>query len=167
MAKRSFKEVFHKLVLFSLTSMAGTLVDLGLHWLLVRFAFEGNYWGSFWIAPAISFEVSTFVNFLIAFHFVWKERLTYRGARAFWRHFAAFNATGLGAFMLKFVVMQGAHFLFVSLGWMQGTSYEPVVCNMIGMCFSGLFNFFMSEYVIFNKKKHNQSSEETPAGDKE
>jgi putative flippase GtrA len=89
------------------------------------------------------------------FHYVWKERLTYRGARAFWRHFAAFNAAGIGAFLLKFIVMQGAHFLFVSLGWMQDTSYEPVICNLIGLCFSGTFNFIMSEYVIFNKKHNN------------
>lgn len=163
MKHRSFKEVLHKLVLFSLTAMVGTVLDLVLHWLLVKFAFEGNYWGSFWIAPAISFEISTFVNFLIAFHYVWKERLTYRGARAFWRHFAGFNAAGIGAFLIKFAVMQGVHFIFASLDWMQDTSYEPVICNLIGMCFSGLFNFYMSEFVIFNKshKKDILPAEDT------
>lgn len=156
MKGRSFKEVFLKLCLFSATSMVGTIVDLGLHWALSSFVFDGNYWGSFWIAPVISFEVAAMANFVIAYFFVWKERVTYRGRRSFWRHFAGYNAAGVGAFILKFIVMQGVHFLFLSLGWLQGYSFEPVICNLIGLCFSGLFNFYMSEFVIFNKKKPEQ-----------
>lgn len=153
MKGRSFKEIFLKLCLFSATSMVGTLVDLGLHWALSSFVFDGNYWGSFWIAPVISFEVAAMANFVIAYFFVWKERVTYRGRRSFWRHFAGYNAAGVGAFILKFIVMQGVHFLFLSLGWLQEYSFEPVICNLIGLCFSGLFNFYMSEFVIFNKKR--------------
>ena len=41
------------------------------------------------------------------------------------------------------------------LGWMQQLTIEPVVCNLAGLCFSGGFNFVMSEFVIFNKKKKN------------
>lgn len=156
MKGRSFKEIFLKLCLFSATSMVGTLVDLGLHWALSSFVFDGNYWGSFWIAPVISFEVAAMANFVIAYFFVWKERVTYRGRRSFWRHFAGYNAAGVGAFILKFIVMQGVHFLFLSLGWLQEYSFEPVICNLIGLCFSGLFNFYMSEFVIFNKKKPEQ-----------
>lgn len=156
MKGRSFKEIFLKLCLFSATSMVGTLVDLGLHWALSSFVFDGNYWGSFWIAPVISFEVAAMANFVIAYFFVWKERVTYRGSRSFWRHFAGYNAAGVGAFILKFIVMQGVHFLFLSLGWLQEYSFEPVICNLIGLCFSGLFNFYMSEFVIFNKKKPEQ-----------
>ena len=156
MKGRSFKEIILKLCLFSATSMVGTLVDLGLHWALSSFVFDGNYWGSFWIAPVISFEVAAMANFVIAYFFVWKERVTYRGRRSFWRHFAGYNAAGVGAFILKFIVMQGVHFLFLSLGWLQEYSFEPVICNLIGLCFSGLFNFYMSEFVIFNKKKPEQ-----------
>jgi putative flippase GtrA len=156
MKGRSFKEIFLKLCLFSATSLVGTIVDLGLHWALSSFVFDGNYWGSFWIAPVISFEVAAMANFVIAYFFVWKERVTYRGRRSFWRHFAGYNAAGVGAFILKFIVMQGVHFLFLSLGWLQEYSFEPVICNLIGLCFSGLFNFYMSEFVIFNKKKPEQ-----------
>lgn len=150
---RSFREILHNLILFSLTSLAGTIVDLGLHWLLSHYAFSGNYWGSYWIAPMISFEVAAMTNFVIAYFFVWKERVSYHGARSFWRHFAGYNAAGVGAFIIKFIVMQGVHFAFVSMDWLQDYSIEPVICNMIGLCFSGLFNFYMSEFVIFNKKK--------------
>ena len=153
MPNRTAKELLNKFVMFMLTSSAGTVVDLGLHWVLCEYAFKGNYWGSFWIAPTISFEVAALVNFVIAYFFVWKERISQRSVRSFFRHFAAYNAATIGAYLLKFVAMQGLHFLFVSLNWLQGWSLEPVLCNLLGLCFSGGFNFVMSEFVIFNKKK--------------
>ena len=152
---RSWTELLKKLIMFSLTSMAGTIVDLGLHWVLSTFVFKGNYWGSFWVAPTVSFEVAAMVNFVIAYFFVWKERISQRSMRSFWRHFAAYNAAGVGAYLIKFAAMQGLHFLFVSLDWFQDTSFEPVICNLLGLCFSGAFNFVMSEFFIFNKTKKN------------
>ena len=153
MQPRTVKELATKFVMFVLTSSAGTVVDLGLHWLLSTSVFEGNYWGSFWIAPTISFEVAALVNFVIAYFFVWKERISHRSVRSFFRHFAAYNAASVGAYLIKFVAMQGLHFLFVSQDWFQDWSFEPVLCNLLGLCFSGTFNFAMSEFVIFGKKK--------------
>ena len=151
---RSKREILKKFILFSMTSMAGTVVDLGLHWILAQFAFAGSYWGSFWIAPTISFEVATLTNFFIAYFLVWKERVSQPGSlRSIVRHLTAYNATCLGGYLIKFAAMQGFHFLFVSLGWLQDwPSLEPVICNLLGLCFSGCFNFFMNEFVIFNKK---------------
>ncbi len=151
--KQTFKEVARNFVMFVLTSSAGTIVDLGVHWLLSHFVFNGSYWGSYWIAPTISFELAAMTNFVIAYYFLWKDRVTYRGARSFWRHFAAYNATSLGAYVIKFIAMQGIHFLFVRLNFLQDVSVEPVVCNLLALCFSGAFNFLMNEFVIFNKKK--------------
>lgn len=151
---RSKREILKKFILFSMTSMAGTVVDLGLHWILAQFAFAGSYWGSFWIAPTISFEVATLTNFFIAYFLVWKERISNPGSpRSIVRHLAAYNATCVGGYLIKFVAMQGFHFLFVSLDWFQDLSAEPVLCNLLGLCFSGCFNFFMNEFVIFNKAK--------------
>ena len=42
MTNRTRKELLTKFVMFMLTSSAGTVVDLGLHWVLVEFAFKGN-----------------------------------------------------------------------------------------------------------------------------
>jgi len=156
---RSWTELLKKLIMFSLTSMAGTVVDLGLHWVLSTFVFKGNYWGSFWVAPTVSFEVAAMVNFVIAYFFVWKERISQRSVRSFWRHFAAYNAAGVGAYLIKFAAMQGLHFLFVSLDWFQESSFEPVLCNLLGLCFSGAFNFIMSEFFIFNKTKKKDISD--------
>jgi putative flippase GtrA len=151
--KQTGKEVFRNFIMFVLTSSAGTLVDLGVHWLLVNYVFKGNYWGSFWIAPTVSFELAAITNFVIAYYFLWKDRVTERSTRSFWRHLAGYNVATIGAFLLKLVAMQGFHFLFVKLGWFQDLTYEPVICNVIGLCFSGAFNFIMGEFVIFNKKK--------------
>ncbi len=148
------KEIFGKFVMFTLTSMAGTIIDLGLHWLLASYAFDGSYWGSFWIAPTISFEVATLANFFIAYYLVWRERVSKPGSmRSLLRHLAAYNATCIGGYIIKFVAMQGFHFLFVSMNWLQDWSVEPVFCNLMGLCFSGIFNFVMNEFVIFNKNK--------------
>ena len=147
-------EILKKFVMFSVTSMAGTVVDLGLHWVLSHFAFDDSYWGSFWIAPTISFEVATLTNFFIAYFLVWKERVSKPGSmRSLFRHLLAYNATCVGGYIIKFIAMQGFHFLFVSLNWLQDWSVEPVLCNLLGLCFSGCFNFVMNEFVIFNKNK--------------
>ncbi|MBO5596181.1 MAG: GtrA family protein [Bacteroidales bacterium] len=160
MQPRTKKEIFTKFVMFVLSSSAGTVVDLGLHWCLSAFVFDGNYWGSFWVAPTISFEVASLVNFIIAYFFVWKERISQRSARSFIRHFLGYNAASIGAYLIKFVAMQGLHFLFVAFGWFQDWSSEPVICNLLGLCFSGAFNFFMSEFVIFGKPGQKKVSEE-------
>lgn len=138
--------------MFAITCSAGTVVDLGVHWILTSTVFGDSYWFNYWIAPFISFELGTVTNFIIAYYFVWRDRISQRTARSFWRHFAGFNAIGFGSYLVKFVVMQGFHFLFLSIDWIQGTSYEPVICNAIGMAFSGIFSFFMNEFVVFGKR---------------
>lgn len=162
MQPRTWKEILRKFIFFSLTSSAGTLVDLGLHWVLSTFAFRGNYWGSFWIAPTVSFEVASLVNFVIAYFFVWKERISHYSARSFFRHFAGYNAASVGAYLIKFVAMQGVHFLFVAQNWFQEWTIEPALCNLLGLCFSGAFNFFMSEFVVFGKKGKEKTPEDDP-----
>lgn len=140
-----------RFLVFSVTSGAGTLVDLGLHWLLSARYFPDSYWWGLWISPLISFEVAVLVNFLIAYNYVWRERISRRGTRSFWRHYAAYNATNTGVFFVKLAVMQGLHFIFVWLGWFQDASFEPVLCNLLALCVSGTINFFVNEFVIFRK----------------
>ena len=150
--KGRLKEVLKHYLMFSITCSAGTVVDLGVHWLLSTTVLAFSYWARFWVSPFISFELATITNFIIAYHYVWRERISDKSSRSFWRHFAAFNATSFGAFLLKFGIMQGAHFLLVSMNWLQSASYGPALCNFIGMLFSGTFSFFMNEFVIFGKK---------------
>ena len=147
--KKRIWEILKRFAVFSVTSGAGTLVDLGVHWWLAASFLQERYWWTFWVAPVISFELAVLTNFLIAYYFVWRERISQRSVRSFFRHFAGYNATATGVFFIKLLIMQGFHLLFVALGWFQGTTYEPVLCNLLALCISGCFSFVLNEFVVF------------------
>ena len=107
--RQRFSEVLKKLLMFMLTSFVGTLVDLGVHWYLSANWYTDSYIWTYWVAPFISFELAVLTNFLTAYYFVWRERITYHGTRSFWRHYAAYNATCTGTFFIKILLMQGIH----------------------------------------------------------
>ena len=152
-ARNRIAELLTRFAIFSLTSGGGTLVDLGAHWWLSARFFPDSYWWSFWVAPLISFELAVLTNFLVAYYWVWRERISRRNTRSFFRHYAAYNATATGVFCIKLLAMQGFHLLLSVLGWFQGTSYEPVLCNLLALCISGCFSFVVNEFVVFRKKK--------------
>lgn len=141
------KERLKKFILFFISSLAGTSVDLSVHWALSVFVFD-SYVGQFIIAPVISFELATLTNYYIAYQFVWRERIQNRSARTYWRRFLIYNATCTGAFAIKFIIIQILHLIFPGLA--------PVLCNLIALCLSGTFNFGMNEFVVFKKKKKEE-----------
>ena len=149
--RKKLSELLLRFTIFSITSGAGTLVDLGVHWWLAAAFFQDAYWWSFWVAPLISFELAVLTNYLIAYYFVWRERISERSTRSFFRHYAGFNATATGVFFVKLVIMQGIHLILVALGWFQDKTYEPVLCNLLALCFSGVLSFVLNEFVIFKK----------------
>ena len=142
-----------KFAIFSITSGAGTVVDLGGHYLLSSRIMPGHYWWTFWVAPIISFEAAVLTNFFIAYYFVWRERISHRSLRSFVRHYAGYNAAATGVFFFKLLVMQGFHLLLVALGWFQSKPYEPALCNLLALCISGFFSFVLNEFVVFRIKK--------------
>ena len=149
--KKRIWELLTRFAVFSVTSGAGTLVDLGVHWWLSASFLQAHYWWTFWVAPLISFELAVLTNFLIAYYFVWRERISRRSTRSFFRHYAGYNATATGVFFIKLLLMQGFHLLFVALGWFQSKTYEPVLCNLLALCISGCFSFVLNEFVVFKK----------------
>ena len=151
--RKKLSELLLRFAIFSITSGVGTLVDLGVHWWLSASFYPESYLWRFWIAPIISFELAVLTNFLIAYYFVWRERISQRSTRSFFRHYAGYNATATGVFCIKLLVMQGFHLLMVALGWFQDTNYEPVLCNLLALCISGCFSFVLNEFVVFRAKK--------------
>ena len=149
--KKRIWELLKRFAVFSVTSGAGTLVDLGVHWWLAASFLQERYWWTFWVAPVISFELAVLTNFLIAYYFVWRERISKRSPRSFMRHYAGYNAAATGVFFIKLLVMQGIHLLMVAFGWFQGKTYEPALCNMLALCISGCFSFVLNEFVVFKK----------------
>ena len=152
-SRKKLSELLLRFAVFSITSGAGTLVDLGVHWWLSASFLQNRYWWTFWVSPVISFELAVITNFLIAYYFVWRERISQRTTRSFFRHYAGYNATATGVFFVKLLVMQGIHLLMVSLGWFQDKTYEPALCNLLAMCLSGVLSFVLNEFVVFKKPK--------------
>ena len=150
-SRKKLSEFLLRFAVFSITSGVGTLVDLGVHWWLSASFLQDRYWWTFWVSPVISFELAVITNFLIAYYYVWRERISQRTTRSFFRHYAGYNATATGVFFVKLLVMQGIHLLMVSLGWFQDKTYEPVLCNMLAMCLSGVLSFVLNEFVVFKK----------------
>ena len=149
--RKKLSELLLRFAIFSITSGVGTLVDLGVHWWLSASFYPESYLWRFWIAPIISFELAVLTNFLIAYYFVWRERISQRSTRSFFRHYAGYNATATGVFCIKLLAIQGFHLVFATLGLLQGKTYEPVLCNLLGLCISGCFSFVLNEFVVFRK----------------
>ena len=38
--------------------------------------------------------------------------------------------------------------------------WDPVICNLVALCFSGILNFSMNEFVIFRKKEGKEPKEQ-------
>ena len=49
--KKRIWELLKRFAVFSVTSGAGTLVDLGVHWWLSAAFLQDRYWWTFWVAP--------------------------------------------------------------------------------------------------------------------
>lgn len=40
------------------------------------------------------------------------------------------------------------------------TKWDPVICNLLALCVSGLLNFVLNEFVIFRRSVSNKETEE-------
>ena len=99
----------------------------------------------------ISFECAVFVNFLTAYFYVWKDRVNREKSGVFFGHFWKYNLTCISAFLLKMLILNA---VAVASKW------DPVICNLIALCFSGVLNFVINEFVIFRKKEGKEPKEE-------
>ena len=128
---------------FMLSTLAGTAVDCAVMWLLAERLFKENEMAQLFIAPSVSFECAVFTNYVLAYFFVWKDRVKDRSLRNFFLRFFPYNVSCIAAFLIKmipFVLIR--HFARLNV----------VVCNLLALVVSGLFNFIMNEWVIFRKK---------------
>ncbi len=128
---------------FFVGNIAGTIVDTLVLWLFSHFVFR-RYTGQVIISPIISFECAVFTNYMVSYFFTWKDRITQKGKGSFFRRFALYNASCTGGFLIKLGILMLIQYL---------TKWDVVVCNLLALCVSGMFNFSMNEFVIFKKKK--------------
>ena len=137
--------IMNRVPKFIIGNVVGTLVDTLVLWVFSHFVFDG-YLGKVIVSPVISFEFAVLVNFLLSYHFIWKDRVPQMTSRSFLRHFWPYNISCIGGFIVK----MGALMLIEYL-----TKWDVVICNLLALCVSGTFNFAMNEFVVFRKRKEN------------
>jgi putative flippase GtrA len=132
-----------RFVKFVVSRLLGTLVDTLVLWIITRF-FLFSYVGQYLIAPAISFEVAMFHNFVLSYFFIWNKNIQLKIPSDFFKRLIAYNISALLGFFIKMGVLILLERLF---GW------DVLICNVLALLVSGIANFFMAERVIFRKKK--------------
>ena len=137
-----FVDTLKRLAKHTLFSLLGTATDTLVLWFLSSLVFK-SYVGEYIIAPIISFECATLVNFLSSSKLVWKDRMKGLSLGSYFKHFLGFNASYAGVFLLKMALLLGLERLS---GW------DVVWCNLIAVTICGFINFFMNEKVIFRPK---------------
>lgn len=126
------------------TSIAGTLVDTLVLWLLSDFVFREVYWAQYILSPAISFQCAVITNYLIFYFYVWRDRTREdRRRHNFTRRFLAYDLSCTTVFLLRLLLLLMIEKLS---GW------DVVVCNLVAMCFSGILNFVSNNLIIFRKR---------------
>lgn len=144
------KKTIKQMMKYSVTTLLGTIVDNVVLWLVSRFVLGDSHFEQYILSPVISFECAVFVNFLTAYFYVWKDRVNREKSGVFFGHFWKYNLTCVSAFILKMVILNG---VAVASKW------DPVICNLIALCFSGVLNFVINEFVVFRKKEAKESKE--------
>lgn len=124
-------------------SLLSTGVELLVLWLLSDYVFSGKYWGEYIVSPAIAFEISLAVNFLVSYYYIWKDRAHAREKGVF-RLFVEYNLSSTAVFVLRLGLILLVEMI---LGW------DVLICNIIAMCFSGILNFLVSNNLVFRRRK--------------
>ena len=140
-------EFLKRYLKFAGTSAVGSVVDTLVLWLLSDFLFTKGYWGEYIISPLISFQCAVAVNFTISYFYVWKDRTRKcpeASVRRFFRLFGGYNLSTSAVFLFRLGVL-----LLIE----RFTGWDVVICNLIAMCFSGIINFTVNNFLIFKKKK--------------
>ena len=125
---------------YSGTSLAGTLVDTLVLWILSDLVFTKGYWGEYVVSPAISFQCAVITNFLISYLYVWKDRKKTRNP---FLTFLYYDLSCTAVFLLRLGFLLLVERIF---GW------DVVICNLVAMCVTGIINFIMNNQVIFRKR---------------
>lgn len=154
MSKQGFGVLCGRYLKFAASTIAGTAVDMIVLWFCAHILLPATYWTKYWLSPVISFECAVFTNFVIAYFFVWNDRVSKVSSRSFVRHFGGYNLSCIGAFLVKMAILLLLEQIF---------HWDVLLCNIVALGFSGIVNFTMNECVVFakNKKGKNNESKDT------
>lgn len=139
------KSILLRYIKFLGTSTAGTLVEMLALWLLSDFAFSEGYWRQYVVSPVLAFQAAVIVNFIISYYYVWKDRVqSMRGIPSFMKLYLTYNVSCTTVFLLRLVAL-----LLVE----RFTGWDVLLCNITAMIATGIVNFFVSNNLVFRKRK--------------
>lgn len=125
---------------FVLSNFTGTLVDTFFLWLFSNYFFS-SYTGKYIAAPAISFEIAMFKNYMTSYFWIWKERVELKKGD-FFKRLLYYNLNSALAFLVKLGLI-----IFIE----RLTHLHVVFCNLIALIFSGLINYYIQDKMIFRR----------------
>jgi len=131
-----------RIILFICSNGLGTAVDTFVLWIFSTFVFH-KYTGVYIISPIISFECAVFSNYLCSYYVIWRKRVDPKSKKQFFSKFLGYNLTCSGTFLFKMGILLLAQHFF---------EWHVVICNLFALCFSGIINYAMGEWVLFKKK---------------
>lgn len=120
-----------RFVKLALVALSGALINLGVYWLLTRFAGINNY-----LAVLIGFEASVIWDFLLDRFFTFSDRRT-ATALPFPVQFVKFNIISLGGLAIQ----EGSLWLFNSVIGLQ-----DVIAVGIGVVIAALLDNFLNSW---------------------
>jgi len=141
------KEIVKRFVVFSVSNVPGSLTILLLTWFFSDLVFS-SYLGRYVLSTAIAFEISLFVDFLMFYNVVWRDRIEHRSMADFFRRFAVYNVSSIGVYLLRLAFVQLCAVVL---------SLSPVTCTLVSMLFSGIINFIVNERLLFAHQQLRQS----------
>lgn len=133
-----------KYIKFLVSRLLGTLIETVVLLVLSSYVFF-SYAGKYIVAPAISFEIVMFINFIISYYWIWNKSISARNAKAFLTRLGVFNLSAIFGFAIK----MGFLLLFASI-----LKWNVVYCNLLALLISGIVNFLLAEKVVFKKRAH-------------
>ena len=154
--KNKFVYIVTRYIKYAASTLAGTAVDNIVLWICSDYLLDGSYWREYILSPCIGFECAVMTNFVIAYFGVWRDRISSRSTRSFFRHYLGYNLSCTGTFFIRMCLLNG-------IGWLTG--WDVVWCNLTAMCFSGLIKFMLNEKVVFRLKKNKNTTNPSPITD--
>lgn len=142
-----------RILKFFTVGFSGTLINLAFVWLGNAFLFSGlGEPHQTWLSYALAIVVSIFSNYILNYHWTWRDRRG-PGTEYFFIHLFKYYLTNMVAASLQFFIANGGVYLLKTL-FLEGDESVPVVWKMsaslAGIGMAGIINFLINHFWNFN-----------------
>jgi len=144
--KEIIKETVIRFGEFSLANIPGTLVDLGVCWVLSTWVFH-DHLGRYVVSPVVSFLCGALTCFVVFYCFVWHDRIDQGPQVSLWKRLLLYLASVSTTFLLRIGIIQLVVLIY---------PFPAVLCNAFSMLFSGLLNFILDDKLVFKSERTRQ-----------